>query len=190
MKKTRANIMAATKQLIIKKGYSDMTTKDIAREAQVNEATVFRQFGTKKKLLFATLEEADWIPSVNNDSFKQFQWNITKDLRLIMENYFEQVTPEIVRFSLGLRSQEIYQETLPYIQKIPSAFTELIQDYLNKMKERGELKIGNPKESAEVIFSSMIGFAFLHAYSSEDQYKIDKDAFVSHAINCFVKGLN
>lgn len=48
MKKTRANIMAATKQLIIKKGYSDMTTKDIAREAQVNEATVFRQFGTKK----------------------------------------------------------------------------------------------------------------------------------------------
>ncbi|MEO2517616.1 TetR/AcrR family transcriptional regulator, partial [Enterococcus avium] len=118
MKNTRSNIMAATRKLIVEKGYSDMTTKDVAKEAQVNEVTLFRQFGSKKELLLTTLKEAEWIPSVNKEIYDQFQWDLTSDLRLMMEAYLTQVTPEIVRFSLGLRAQEIYQETMPYIEKI------------------------------------------------------------------------
>ena len=37
MKNTRSNIMAATRKLIVEKGYSDMTTKDVAKEAQVKQ---------------------------------------------------------------------------------------------------------------------------------------------------------
>lgn len=190
MKNTRTNIMAATKSLIVEKGYRDMTTKDIARKAQVNEATVFRQFGTKKELLLTTLKEADWTPTVSKDIFDRFQWELAKDLSMIMEEYFEQVTPEIVRFSIGLRAQEIYQETLPYIQKIPTSFIQVIQDYLIKMEEKKVIEISDPKETAELIFSSMIGFAFLNAYASHEQYQKDKEVFVSHAVARFVSGLN
>lgn len=49
--------MAATKKLIVEKGYSDMTTKDIAKEANVNEATLFRQFGSKKNYCWRHYEK-------------------------------------------------------------------------------------------------------------------------------------
>ncbi|HCM85405.1 MULTISPECIES: TetR/AcrR family transcriptional regulator [Enterococcus] len=190
MKNTRTNIMAATKKLIVEKGYSDMTTKDIAKEANVNEATLFRQFGSKKELLLATLREADWIPSASSGISDQFQWDLAKDLRVIMADYFEQVTPEIVRFSLGLRAQDIYQETMPYVDKIPTAFVQLLEDYLRAMEEREKLQISDAKASAEVIFSSMIGFAFLHAYSNKKQYQIEAEHFISQAVSQFVEGLN
>lgn len=190
MKNTRSNIMEATKKMIIEKGYHAMTTKDIAKAAQVNETTLFRQFGSKKDLLLATLKEAEWVPNTDNQLVKQFQWKLKSDLRLIMENYFQQVPPEMVRFSLGLRAQEIYQETLPYIQKIPAAFTKLIEDYLTEMVSRQKIQVANPKKAAEVLFSNLIGFAFLHAYSDDQHFEEESKLFISQAVEMFSEGLS
>lgn len=190
MKNTRSNIMEATKKMIIEKGYHAMTTKDIAKEAQVNETTLFRQFGSKKDLLLATLKEAEWVPDTDHHLMNQFQWALKEDLRLIMENYFQQVPPEIVRFSLGLRAQEIYQETLPYIQKVPAAFTKLIEEYLTEMKSRQKIQVADSKKAAEVLFSNLIGFAFLHAYSDDQHFKKESQLFISQAVEMFSEGLN
>jgi hypothetical protein len=35
----------------------------------------------------------------------------------------------------------------------------------------------------------MIGFAFLHAYSSSDQYEKEVEIFISDAIDQFINGL-
>lgn len=190
MKNTRSNIMEATKKMIIEKGYHAMTTKDIAKAAQVNETTLFRQFGSKKDLLLATLKEAEWVPNTDNQLMKQFKWELKSDLQLIMENYFQQVPPEIVRFSLGLRAQEIYQETLPYIQKIPAAFTNLIEEYLTEMVSRQKIQVANPKKAAEVLFSNLIGFAFLHAYSDDQYFEEESKLFISQAVEMFSEGLS
>lgn len=190
MKNTRSNIMEATKKMIIEKGYHAMTTKDIAKAAQVNETTLFRQFGSKKDLLLATLKEAEWVPNTDNQLVKQFKWELKSDLQLIMENYFQQVPPEIVRFSLGLRAQEIYQETLPYIQKIPAAFTNLIEEYLTEMVSRQKIQVANPKKAAEVLFSNLIGFAFLHAYSDDQYFEEESKLFISQAVEMFSEGLS
>lgn len=190
MKNTRSNIMEATKKMIIEKGYHAMTTKDIAKAAQVNETTLFRQFGSKKDLLLATLKEAEWVPNTDNQLAKQFKWELKSDLQLIMENYFQQVPPEIVRFSLGLRAQEIYQETLPYIQKIPAAFTNLIEEYLTEMVSRQKIQVANPKKAAEVLFSNLIGFAFLHAYSDDQYFEEESKLFISQAVEMFSEGLS
>lgn len=190
MKNTRSNIMEATKKMIIEKGYHAMTTKDIAKAAQVNETTLFRQFGSKKDLLLATLKEAEWVPNTDNQLAKQFKWELKSDLQLIMENYFQQVPPEIVRFSLGLRAQEIYQETLPYIQKIPAAFTNLIEEYLTEMVSRQKIQVANPKKAAEILFSNLIGFAFLHAYSDDQYFEEESKLFISQAVEMFSEGLS
>ncbi|MEO1768531.1 TetR family transcriptional regulator [Candidatus Enterococcus ferrettii] len=190
MKNTRSNIMEATKKMIIEKGYHSMTTKDIAKAAQVNETTLFRQFGSKKELLLATLKEAEWIPDTDENLVDQFQWDLKNDLRLIMENYFQQVPPDIVRFSLGLRAQDIYQETLPYVQKIPAAFTQLIEEYLVEMVRQKKIKVADPKKTAEVLFSSLIGFAFLHAYSDNQQFEKENKAFIFQAVEMFSEGVS
>jgi AcrR family transcriptional regulator len=53
---TTERIIAAATQFFTETGYARTTTKAIAVAAEVNEVTIFRQFGSKKKLFLACLE--------------------------------------------------------------------------------------------------------------------------------------
>ena len=52
---TRLRILAATRTLYASKGSRGTTTREVAILAGVNEATLFRHFGTKTLLLTAML---------------------------------------------------------------------------------------------------------------------------------------
>src|SRR5271166_5712578 len=53
---TRLRILAATRELYASKGSRGTTTRAVADRAGVNEATVFRHFGTKGQLISAMLD--------------------------------------------------------------------------------------------------------------------------------------
>lgn len=53
---TQLKIIDATMTLIIEKGYSGATTKNIAALAGVNECTIFRRFREKKKSYWPLLK--------------------------------------------------------------------------------------------------------------------------------------
>ena len=53
---TRLRILAATRVLYASRGTKGTTTREVAIRAGVNEATLFRHFGTKQQLVDAMLE--------------------------------------------------------------------------------------------------------------------------------------
>ena len=53
---TRLRILGAARELYAEKGSRGTTTREVADRAGVNEATLFRHFGTKGQLLSAMLE--------------------------------------------------------------------------------------------------------------------------------------
>lgn len=53
---THQRILTAALRLFEQLGYSQATTRAIAKAAGVNEVTLFRQFGSKKQLLMACIE--------------------------------------------------------------------------------------------------------------------------------------
>lgn len=53
---TSKNILHAARDLFAEKGFSNITTRQIARRAGVNEVTLFRHFGTKAALYEAIFE--------------------------------------------------------------------------------------------------------------------------------------
>ena len=53
---TSKNILHAARDLFAEKGFSNITTRQIARRAGVNEVTLFRHFGTKAALYEAVFE--------------------------------------------------------------------------------------------------------------------------------------
>jgi AcrR family transcriptional regulator len=56
---TRQKLIRAAIELFATQGVNETTTKQIAELAQVNEVTLFRQFGNKHGLLLAVIEDAD-----------------------------------------------------------------------------------------------------------------------------------
>ena len=55
---TRKRILAAARDVFSRDGFQGATTREIAREAGVNEVTVFRHFHTREELLHATLKQS------------------------------------------------------------------------------------------------------------------------------------
>src|ERR1700745_1228028 len=55
---TRQRILAAAQQVFSRDGFQGATTREIPREASVNEVTIFRHFHTREELLHATLKQS------------------------------------------------------------------------------------------------------------------------------------
>ncbi|PYR84548.1 MAG: TetR/AcrR family transcriptional regulator, partial [Acidobacteria bacterium] len=53
----RQQIIATAMELFGKKGFRGTTTRDLATEADVNEAIIFRHFKTKEELYTAIIEQ-------------------------------------------------------------------------------------------------------------------------------------
>ncbi|AFZ14375.1 transcriptional regulator, TetR family [Crinalium epipsammum PCC 9333] len=58
-KSTRQRLVQSALQLFAVQGVTETTTRQIAELAEVNEVTLFRQFGSKQGLLLAVMEEAE-----------------------------------------------------------------------------------------------------------------------------------
>jgi len=58
VEETRARILAAARELFERNGTRGTTTREVAERAGVNEATLFRHFGSKSALLEAMREHA------------------------------------------------------------------------------------------------------------------------------------
>ncbi|HEX3469409.1 MAG TPA: helix-turn-helix domain-containing protein [Candidatus Elarobacter sp.] len=58
VEETRAKIVAAARELFERNGTRGTTTREVAERAGVNEATLFRHFGSKRALLDAMRESA------------------------------------------------------------------------------------------------------------------------------------
>ena len=57
MDQTGQNIIDAAMELVVERGYTATTTKDIAKRAGVNECTIFRKFKGKKEIVLQAMEQ-------------------------------------------------------------------------------------------------------------------------------------
>ena len=67
---TQMKILNSTMMLIMEKGYTATTTKDIAKKAGINECTIFRKFKGKKEIIVAAMSLPEWNPCLKESDFK------------------------------------------------------------------------------------------------------------------------
>ncbi len=91
VEETRAKIIAAARELFERNGTRGTTTREVAEKAGVNEATLFRHFGSKRALLDAMREEAcgveqfrsilSALPGVDfADDLRQVAYHVTEHM--------------------------------------------------------------------------------------------------------------
>lgn len=189
MEDTSQRIIDAAMELIMEKGYSATTTKDIAGKAGVNECTIFRKFGEKKEIVLQAMEQNRWHPDLKPEDFNSINGDLKADLEMFARRYMEKVTPDFVKLSIGLRTPELTECTAGGIMKIPQIFKEGLLNYFRKMHQQGTL-IRNDFEELSMMFLAMnFGFVFLKASFGDQLTVLTKEQYIHSMIAGFVDGI-
>lgn len=146
------SLFHATVQLFAERGYEAMTTQEIARRADVNEATLFRRYGSKANLLKMALTHC-----LANSPFADLNIsdNIEKDLIAIVEAYqrtFQSFGGAVMTLMIETsRHPEIQTANAALLPNIKNAL-EIIQTHQNN----GNLSSGDPMQKLTMLLAPVM----------------------------------
>ena len=180
-------ILAAAITLFAEKGYSNTSTAEIAKMAEVAEGTIFKHYGTKKNLLMSLLVPfiKDFLPVMADElveelmgegtSFEDFLKNLLKNrTAFFLENreIFQIFIKELIY------KEELKNELLPCI--IKNGSSRLIK-VIESFQKRGELVDGTPEFILKTLGTMISGFfisrfVLLNRHSISDE-EIDEITF-------------
>ncbi len=190
MDDTSQRIIDAAMHLIRDKGYIATTTKDIAKKAGVNECTLFRKFQNKKDIVLKGISQEKWRGNISANIFENVVWDLKPDLEMFMREYMNRITVDFVNLSIGLRAPQIYEETAPFIMKIPQTFLSSLISYFEQMKEKEKIIDGDFENMAMTFFSATFGYTFLHASFGEKLSTKKQEDFIKDSVKFFIQGIS
>lgn len=201
---TRQRLIQAALDLFSHQGISGTTTRQIANLADVNEVTLFRQFGNKYGLLLAVMEEAAVFQNLSAALVppEPFSDLPPASLAEIMQNYasiclqqFAQA-PDLVRSIVGEADQ--YPEEnrrslgtgLTQInQAVAQYFAHSFEQYLGQTQQRDTTALTLPPEKlASVLHSALLGYTTLELTSEFHQLWRDRQDFLDSLVHLIVQG--
>ena len=185
---TQLKIIDATMTLIIEKGYSGATTKNIAKLAGVNECTIFRRFDGKKEIVTAAMELPKWNPGLSERDFTH-HGDLEEDLTSFSSIYMSKVTPQMVKVSIVLRSAELQGAALPGIMKVPMVFKEVLVNYFTQMITEGKIRDCNVESLSLQFIAMNFGFVFLDASFGDQLVGVSREEYIRNSIRVFVSGI-
>lgn len=185
---TQEKIIRATMDLIMERGYSSTTTKDIAVRAGVNECTIFRKFKGKKDIVLEAMTLPEWNPQLKESDFTMVG-ELETDLISFSQTYFSKVTPRMVRVSIGLRTPELFEDTAAGIMEVPNTFMKVVVTYLKGMYAKGHIQKDDFQGMALQFLAMNFGFVFLKASFGNDLTEIQTEEYINNSVRRFVNGI-
>ncbi len=154
---TRERILTAAREVIARKGKRGATTREIAEVAGVNEATLFRHFGTKEALIVAVAQHFCGFVALREVA-SQLHGDLAEDLLVVGRVMLERMEAnmDMIRWSLVEADYEadIFAATAWRPQL---AILAVLVEFLETRVESGEVR-GDPKKLALMF----MGLVFMH----------------------------
>jgi len=172
---TQQRLLDATLKMISEKGYLGATTREIAREAQVTELTLFRHFGTKEKLFEELLRNHTFLPRLR-ELLPELEGLPYEDgLRLIAR-----------KFLLSLKERKamvkiMYSEVTIYPEKIRGVYNKFMDDlratlarYFKSQRKKGILRNVSPEMAARLFLGILFSYFRAEEIMRKDGMKKQK----------------
>ena len=169
-------ILQAATDLFAEVGFSGASTRDIARMAAVNDATVYRHFSSKKNLFAAVLEaelrklsvRADILLKVSNTD------DLQSALRIIFELLTEALAgqPRLLRL-LQFSVLEFGDTMQPLYHKYLGELLDGAAEYLGSSKQIDPLLTGDPRSMVAAFAITVVGLQTLYPLFGGEQFSID-----------------
>ncbi len=186
---TREKILAASLRLFSDKGYLGATTKEIAKEAEIAEVTLFRHFHSKEILFADVINTYSFLPALKSLLPEISNMPYEQALAAIARKFLKTLTmrKDIIRIMLS--------EMHRYPEQIRQIYNALIEEllrtlasYFEKFQKKGIARDFNPEFAARaflgIFFSYFITMELknLKGFKNEDTETVIKE-FVSLFIN-------
>src|SRR5919202_314024 len=189
---TRQRLVIAALELFSSQGVTETTTRQIAELAQVNEVTLFRQFGNKQGLLLAVIEDSAVFTRLSESLRAQVQKSSRLDQAL--KNYagdrlkiLEEI-PELLRSVVGEAGRYTIENRRALGRGVTLANLEVAR-YLATVIDRENL---HPRISVEKLASllneMLFGYLVIELTSEFHELWHDRDDFLENLVEVFLYG--
>ena len=151
---TRRHILRTAVDLITMQGYDATTMKQLAREAGIGDATIYKYFPTKERILleYFELNIADALKQ-QDDMPDLPQFTLHEKLQLLVDGVLEGLLPD----------REFVEIARAVVRKSPLALMRDDMQSQELVKERVAALIAEAEDSGEIAacdFKTMIGGLF------------------------------
>ncbi len=189
---TRARLIQAALELFTAQGFTETTTRQIAELAQVNEVTLFRQFGNKQGLLLAAIEDSGVFTHLG-ETLKE-QANEASSVKDAIENYARdrlkvlEDIPELLRSVVGEAGQYTVENRQALGRGVTRANRDVAQ-YLAAAIEREQLHLRIPAEKLSSLLNGMLfGYLAIELTSEFHQLWDDRQDFLDYLVELCLYG--
>jgi AcrR family transcriptional regulator len=134
---TEAFILKNALDIFSHKGYEDATISAIAKQAGVNNLTVFRHFKDKKTLFLSVIDFYAACPADTGelDELVSFE-DLGRDLSVLAHEYFKIVFSNIHILRIFIEESVYFDEIKKQAWFIPTALKEHFMNYLKQWEKR------------------------------------------------------
>lgn len=167
---TRQRLIESALDLFVSQGFTETTTRQIADLAQVNEVTLFRQFGSKHDLLlvaiqdsgiFARLSDALKAPLTQSTDLSQALAYYSHEL---LESFGQM--PELLRSVVGEAGHYTVENRQALGQEIREA-SQGVANYLARLLERQQIHSRVPPDKLAGLLNGLLFGALVIELTTE-----------------------
>jgi len=191
---TRQRLIQSALELFAAQGVTETTTKQIAELAEVNEVTLFRQFGNKHGLLLAVIAEAAVFTQLGQTLVRQASETGSRDIHEALKAYANaclqalEAAPALVRSVVG-ESGQYPAENRAALGKGFTQANHYVADYFAMVIEQGQLQTHLPAEKlASLLNGMLLGYAVIEFTSDFHQLWQSREDFLETVVTLFLNG--
>lgn len=185
---SKEKILKASMELFASKGYKKTTTKLIAKEAGVNEVTVFRLFGKKSVIVEEIIAfKMSNISPLERDFNEKVTYDLAEDLFNASMAFYQPMHKNLPLMMALL--DELGDNFAKVFSKLPGRVIDLYEDYFRRAYDKGIILEEDAEFLAKSFTTFVIGVAMTKVMTHEMIIGEDVTSFIKRSADIFAIGL-
>ncbi|MDR3602209.1 MAG: TetR/AcrR family transcriptional regulator [Desulfosporosinus sp.] len=179
--------MNAAIVLFSQKGFTAVTTKEIAKVAGVSEMTLFRHFESKQNLFEKAFDKFVFSPKFLA-LFEGLEWDLERDLNKICSSYQDILCKNQKIILMHFKNEELNPNFDAALFRFPNEFKRLLDYYFEEMRNRGAIR-ENPETLAMSFLATNLGLFITSLVMNKLTFETDIQTCISSCVKIFAKGI-
>lgn len=189
----RQQILDVARRLFATKGFEGTTTREIAQEARINEAIIFRHFPTKEDLYWAVLEETSDITA--GRGLLEADLKETGDVRRVFTAIAERMirrreTDMTFTRLLLFSALEKHKLSERFFQAHVAQYYEMLAEYIRAQVAAGVFRPVDPMIAARGFFGMVIYHSLIqHLFGGQHVQPLDARTVAETLTSIWLDGM-